>query len=516
MRKLWLFLLLAVALLIIAACLIHITPYFPRRTDVFVTTGADGQTLKFPDHFYWGVATAGTQVERQQASDWAAFERDVMANRRYAASQELGATIPGNIRNFGNWSEKVRVEHANFDELYPQDIAMAAAMGVNAFRISFEWARLFPRANMTAPSPEAIAYYKDILAEMKRNHITPFVTLYHYVSPEWFFEPDASGKRGWERQDALQQWERYIDAVADNFIPGVEQWCTLNEPMVYLWLGYVEGVYPPLEKRPDISAVADVYEALLRAHAAAYSTLHRVATARNAPANVGLTMLMSSFAPLRNWAPSDRLEAYFVDQSWNWDFLDAIESGRMKIAIAGIDREISGLRGTEDYVGVNYYSRHYVKANLRNPTSPESMEHDPARKEPTSELGWTNFPHGFYDVLTKAYRKYRKPVYILENGTSDGAADDVARQKYLVQHVREAWLAIHQGGADVRSYFQWSLTDNLEWAEGFDARFGLIAVDYENAFKRTPRQSAKVYAEITHENGLTPELLRQTLAKADH
>ena len=188
----------------------------------------------------------------------------------------------------------------------------------------------------------------------------------------------------------------------------------------------------------------------------------------------------------------------------------------MKIAIAGIDREISGLRGTEDYVGVNYYSRHYVKANLRNPTSPESMEHDPARKEPTSELGWTNFPHGFYDVLTKAYRKYRKPVYILENGTSDGAADDVARQKYLVQHVREAWLAIHQGGADVRSYFQWSLTDNLEWAEGFDARFGLIAVDYENAFKRTPRQSAKVYAEIIHENGLTPELLRQTLAKADH
>ena len=516
MKKHWLVLLLVAALLIVAACLVHYRSYFPARSDVFVTPGAEGQRLQFPDQFYWGVSISGTQAEHQQASDWAAFERDVFANRRFAASRELGTTPPGNIRNFGNWSEKVRVEHSNFDNLYQQDIATAAAMGVNAFRISFEWARLFPRADMTAPSPEAVAYYKGVIAEMRRNHITPFVTIYHYVSPEWFFQPDASGKRGWERNDALEQWQRYIDAIADNFIPDVEQWCTLNEPMVYLWLGYVEGVYPPLEKRPDISASAGVYEALLRAHATAYGTLHKVAASRNAQVNVGLTMLTSSFAPLRNWAPGDRLAAYFVDQSWNWDFLDAIESGRMKVTIAGIDREIPGLRGTEDYVGINYYSRHYVKASLRNPASPETLERDSSRKEPTSELGWTNFPHGFYDVLTTAYKKYRKPIYILENGTSDGSADDVARQKYLVQHVREVWLAIHLGGADVRSYFQWSLFDNLEWTEGFDARFGLVAVDYENDFQRTPRQSTQVYSEIIRQNGLTPELLQRIMAKPDH
>jgi len=507
LKKRWLVLLLVVALYGIASYIFDHTPYFPKREDRFVTPGASGQALRFPDHFYWGVATAGTQVERQQASDWAAFERDVVAERRYAAGKNLGTTMPGNIRNFGNWSEKVRQANSNFDAVYPQDIAMAAAMGVNAFRISIEWARLFPRADMTAPDAEAITYYKAVIAEMKRNHITPFVTLFHFVSPEWFFQPDATGKRGWERPDALEQWQRYVDAVAENFIPDVEQWCTLNEPMVYLWDGYMQGMYPPLERRGDVGSVAGVYEALLRAHAAAYQTIHKVAAARHASANVGLTMNMSAFAPLRNWAPTDRLATYLIDRTWNWEFLDAIETGRMKITIAGIDREVPGLRGTEDYVGVNYYARNYVKANLWRPANPDVLERDVTRKEQTSELNWTNYPHGFYQILTTTYTKYRKPIYILENGTCDGSDNDVARQKYLVQHVREVWLAINEGGADVRSYFQWSLMDNLEWAEGFDARFGLVAVDYEHDFKRTARPSAKLYEEIIRANGLTVEMV---------
>src|SRR5262249_31799289 len=148
------------------------------------------------------------------------------------------------------------------------------------------------------------------------------VTLYHFVSPGWFFEPDASGKRGWERKDALTLWQRYIDAVAQNFIPDVEHWCTLNEPMAYLYKGYVQGVYPPLETR-DSGMIGGVYEALLRAHAAAYHTLHQAALERNATVNVGLTMSLVSFAPLRRWAPIDRATARFVEQSWNWEFLNA-------------------------------------------------------------------------------------------------------------------------------------------------------------------------------------------------
>jgi beta-glucosidase len=506
LKRRWLVVALVAALLAGLTYFFEWSPYFPDRSPLFVTPGPDNVTLKFPDHFYWGVSLSGTQAESQQASDWAAFERDVAANHRFNAGKDLGTTEPGNIRNFGKWSEQVRSQKSAFDTFYRQDIAMASEMGINAFRISFEWARLFPRADMTEPSPEGIAYYKAVIAEMKRNRITPFVTLYHYVSPQWFFQADPSGKRGWERQDALMLWQRYIDAVAQNFIPDVEQWCTLNEPMVYLYNAYVQGVYPPLEKR-DLSAIDGVYEALLRAHAAAYQTMHKVAVARKATAIVGLTMSVSSFAPLRRWAPIDRLTARFVEQTWNWEFLDAIQTGRMNVVVTGADRTIPGLKGTQDYVGINYYARNYVKGNLFHPTSFETFERDPVANEPHSEMGWTNYPLGLYDILFKASAKYRKPIYVLENGTCDGDDDDEARQQYLLAHVREVWQAINNG-VNVRSYFVWSFVDNLEWVDGFDARFGLLAVDYENNFMRTPRPSATLYAEIIRNNGLTPEMMK--------
>jgi hypothetical protein len=110
---------------------------------------------------------------------------------------------------------------------------------------------------------------------------------------------------------------------------------------------------------------------------------------------------------------------------------------------------------------------------------------------PGADLGTLNFP----------------PIYVLENGTADKADDDVARQKFLVAHVREVWLAINRGGADVRSYIHWSLFDNFEWAEGFDARFGLMTVDYEHGFGRKARPSAKLYSEIAGTNTLPASLM---------
>ena len=254
----------------------------PGRGPATPTAGVTGETLRFPAGFYWGAAISGHQAESQQASDWTAFEDDVLRERRFDAGAGYGTTRPGDIRDFGRWPQAVRRDKAGFEAHYAEDLAAAQSMGLNAVRISIEWARLFPRAGMTEPAPEGIAYYRGVLAEMKARGITPFVTLFHYVAPRWFFERDATGRRGWERGDALQHWGRFVEAVADRFIPDVEHWCTLNEPMVYLYNGYIDGVYPPLEHRVDAAAAADVYAALLGAHALAYRTLHRVAEARGA------------------------------------------------------------------------------------------------------------------------------------------------------------------------------------------------------------------------------------------
>jgi beta-glucosidase len=497
------------ALACLAAALAWVYLATPGRSAATTTPAPTAETLRFPAGFYWGAAISGHQAESQQASDWTAFEEDVLRHGRFEAGAAYGTTRPGHIRDFGAWSEAVRRDKSGFETRYAEDLAAAGAMGLNAVRISIEWARLFPRAGMTAPAPEGIAYYQRVVAEMKARRITPFVTLFHYVSPRWFFEPDAAGRRGWERRDALEHWGRFVEAVADHFIPDVEQWCTLNEPMVYLYNGYIDGVYPPLEHRADAAAAADVYAALLEAHALAYRILHRVASERHARANVGITQAAQAFAPLRNWHPADRVITRLVAQAWNWDFLDAIRSGRMRIAASDVDRPIAGLAGTQDYVGINYYTRVYIRGDLAHPTAPAVLYRDPAHlEEPVNDMGWTIYPHGLYTVLTETARRYAKPVFILENGTADHAADDVGRQRYLTQHVREVWLAIHEGRADVRSYIQWSLLDNFEWVDGFGPRLGLIAVDYENDFKRTPRASAALYEEIARSNSLPARYAR--------
>jgi beta-glucosidase/6-phospho-beta-glucosidase/beta-galactosidase len=99
-------------------------------------------------------------------------------------------------------------------------------------------------------------------------------------------------------------------------------------------------------------------------------------------------------------------------------------------------------------------------------------------------------------VLSEAWQRYGKPIQILENGIADAAQPDSLRQTFMVSHLREVWYAMNVLGVDIDGYFHWSHLDNFEWAEGFGPRFGLFAVDYDNDFARTPRDSASVYAEI--------------------
>ncbi|MBV8159193.1 MAG: glycoside hydrolase family 1 protein [Dyella sp.] len=496
------------ALLIVGVTVLSLV--LPGRGEPRITA-APAQPMLFPKGFLWGVAIAGQQAESLPASDWTTFEAEVFRDHRFAVGEKIGATPPGDIHGFGRWSEQVRTHKAGFDLRYGQDIDAAAQLGLNAFRVSIEWARLFPRPGMTEPDPEAVAYYHAVFAAMRSRGIEPIVTLFHYVSPAWFFEADAHGKRGWERSDALTLWQTYVDAVANHFIPDVQIWCTLNEPNVYLYDAYVLGTYPPGEKRGDFGGARDVYAALLHAHAQAYRTLHRVAASRGATVSVGLTQNMQIFEPYHRYSPLDRTLAWVVDNVWNWDFLDAIANGRMRLTTTDIDLPIEGLAGTEDYVGVNYYSRNYVRGDWRHPLAPDvgTVAPDLPREE-RNDLGWPSYPHGFYETLTKVGKRYAKPVMILENGTADSADDDKQRQRYLVAHIREAWLA-QRDGVDIRSYIHWSLMDNFEWNEGFDARFGLFAVDYEHDFRRTARPSAALYGEIVHANGLSPTVLKRYL-----
>ncbi len=259
-----------------------------------------GYPLTYPENFAWGVAVAAQHVEHQQPSDWTAFERRVISEGKTGTGNKPGEAKPGHIRDLDKVSEEVRRKKVDFDTRYASDFEALSNLGLNSYRFSLSWARLFPRADMTEPDPEGVAFYKDVIASAKSNGLTPHVSLFHFSTPEWFWE-ELQGKRGWERSDALAHWNRYVSAVSTLLGPDIDFWCTLNEPMVYVLWGYMEGIFPPLEQRAAPVDVAPVVAQLLKAHANAYEILHRDAAARGQAISVGLTQHTRAFGSFGCW-----------------------------------------------------------------------------------------------------------------------------------------------------------------------------------------------------------------------
>ena len=119
-----------------------------------------------------------------------------------------------------------------------------------------------------------------------------------------------------------------------------------------------------------------------------------------------------------------------------------------------------------------------------------------------SDTGWELYPKAIYFAL-KELQKYKKPIYITENGLAD--AEDSKRTWYIKEILKNVHKAIEEN-VDVKGYIYWSLMDNFEWHKGFWPRFGLIEVDYHD-MKRMVRKSALEYSKIIRDNGITVDYL---------
>jgi beta-glucosidase len=203
------------------------------------------------------------------------------------------------------------------------------------------------------------------------------------------------------------------------------------------------------------------------------------------------------FRPARVFHPLDHLIATWIDGVWNWAFPNAIESGFLNLHLPGVlkrKKAIPGLKGTQDFFGVNYYSRDQIAFDLREKAKFRFVI-DP--KTPKTDLQWEIYPEGLYLVLKWIHQRYpRLKIRITENGAADHR--DRFRAKFLHAHLDAVQKAIREGVV-VESYDHWSLLDNFEWSEGFEPRFGLCEVDYKT-FKRTPRPSFYEYQKIIRRN----------------
>ncbi len=221
--------------------------------------------------------------------------------------------------------------------------------------------------------------------------------------------------------------------------------------------------------------------------------------------------------------PADREAARRIDGLQNRIFLDPVLRGKYPpdvladldpYGLSGLvrdgDPEIIG--APMDMLGVNYYRDIYVTGHgtAAQPSPWVGVERAsfPGRGLPRTACDWDVVPDGLTDLLLWLHRDYpRIPLYITENGAAYADAADAAgkvldhdRISFLDSHLRAAYSALRQG-ADLRGYFYWSLLDNLEWAEGYARRFGIVHVDFATQ-RRTPKLSAEWYRGVIAGNEL--------------
>jgi beta-galactosidase len=497
-------------------------------------TPVAGVDLSFPDDFRWGVASAGFQSDMgtgvllDENSDWWSWTHD-------AYNQALGLTkgLPEN--GPGEW------------DLYKTDAELASqGVGADTFRVGIEWSRIFPDSTASVDTShgftvdtleqlDALAdqgsvwHYQQEFDALRAAGLDPLVTINHFTLPTWINDPTTNRPliqaglpveaAGWLSPETTTEFEKYAAYVAWKFGDQVDNWVVLNEPVPPTLTGYFAApilnfiipYWPPGVFRPDLVSTFLVNEA--NAYVAAYRQIHTwdttVADPRNPAAFVGFANNMIPVRPANPINPLDVAAAAAWGNYWNNWFPNAVMKGEVDANLDGIiqaDEVHPEMADSADFYGVNYYGPQTMTGIGFSflPGFPPLQGIPGMPCPPCSDYGTPIDAGGFREVLDLA-ATFGKPIWITENGIAD--ASDTQRASYIVSH-----LAVVQdeiaNGMDIMGYTYWTLTDNLEWASGYEPKFGLYSFD-PTTLVRTPRPSVEVVHEITTGNALPIDFLRQ-------
>jgi len=439
-------------------------PQAPQRSD-------------FARDFLWGCATSSYQIEGAGRDDG-----------RVESIWDRFAATPGTIRDGSNGL--VACDHYH---RWPEDFDIARGMGLNAYRFSIAWPRIFSEGG-GAPNQKGLDFYSRLVDGMLERGLQPWATLYHWDLPQTL--QDAGG---WEDRATIDAFLDYTDAMTRTLGDRVKHWITHNEPWCTAIIGNFEGWHAP--GKTDLKAALQVAHNVLVSHGKAVPLIRA-----NVPdAQVGMAV---SLHPLR--AASDSAEDSAAKERhdglrYRW-FLDPLfgrgypEATLAQVGAAAPDvapGDMDAIAVKTDFMGVNYYFPETV-AHAAGHAPLDTKVLPPTAGEITA-MGWPVVPEGLAELLLRIENDYHPgPMYVTENGSAfddvvgaDGEIDDVQRRHYLMRHLASLKAAI-DGGAPVKGYFAWSLLDNFEWAEGYLKRFGLVHIDYATQQRRL-KSSGKWY-----------------------
>lgn len=425
----------------------------------------------FPKDFLWGTATSAYQIE-------GAFDVD----GRTPSIWDTFCRQPGKV--YGGQNGERACQHYYH---WQDDLKIMKDMGVNAYRFSISWSRIFPDSSRKV-NLKGIEFYSRLIDKLLEYGIEPFVTLFHWDLPQYIQD-----EGGWSSRDTCERFKDYAFTLTTHFADRVHYWTTVNEPSVVVYAGHFFGVHAPGIRSPEV-ALRTLHHLLL-AHGLAVQAIRT-----SFKVKLGITLNLSPVFPADPKSSLDCQAAKLYDIYLFRSFLDALflkkypEEMAMDHLILPGDMDV--IAAPMDYIGINYYTTSRIAYDPNVPLLQGKAV--PAKSNPFSDM-WEFYPTGLSTVIERVWNEYHQPtIYILENGTAlSEIENDQGRIEYLKAHLKELSQCLKKGIA-IKGYFAWSLLDNFEWTEGYSKRFGLVYVDFDT-LERKPKASAHWYASLIRE-----------------
>lgn len=435
----------------------------------------------FGSDFLWGVSSSATQTE-------GAHDKDGKGMSIWDAFSARSNLIKNNDNHF---------TATDFYNSYEEDIALVKELGIPNFRFSLSWSRILPNG-IGDVNASGIDFYHRVIDCCIRNKITPMVTLYHWDLPE-----ELEKKGGWTNREIITWFEEYVKICVTAYKEKVKYWMVLNEPMVFTGCGYFLGIHAPGKKGLK-NFIPAMHHAVL-CQAVGYNTIKSI----DSFAIVGTTFSCSYITPHSN-SVKDHVAATRVDALINRLFIEPSLGLGYPLEELPFLKKVQhySLLGDEhlmkvnfDFVGIQNYTREIVSHSMYVPYINAKIIPVEKRKVKTTAMNWEIYPKAIYEMISK-FHEYEgvKKIIITENGAAfhdkieGDVVNDSNRIEFLYSYLEQV-LKAKQKFPKLSGYFVWSLTDNFEWSEGLEKRFGLVYIDY-NSLKRTIKKSGLWYKDF--------------------
>jgi beta-glucosidase len=456
---------------------------------------SDVKRIDFPADFLWGTATASFQVEGSPDGDG-----------RGKSIWDTFCDTPGKVYN-GD-TGKVACDHYR---RYEADVDLMAELGINSYRFSLAWPRIFPDGT-GATNPKGIDFYDRLIDRLLARGIAPAVTLYHWDLPQ-----TLQDRGGWVNRDTTDVFADYAAFAFARYGDRVKRWFTHNEPWCVAFVSNLQGRHAP--GNTDLATAVAVAHHMHLSHAKAVEA-YRASSSGGSTGKIGPVFNMYPAVPASD-SSADKAMANLADEYQNRWFLDPLYRGEYPAEVRGIFEaagavvpekagDLAYIKAQKtDFLGVNYYNRKIVRAATASEIAAGKTPHaclpyvevipDAAW---VTDMNWEVYPTGLYDLLTRVTADYGAPELMVtesgaaflddKKGTADYTVDDDDRVRFVQGHI-EAAKKSRDAGVNLTGFYVWSFMDNFVWARGYSKRFGLFHVDYAHGKTRSWKKSARWY-----------------------